>query len=325
MIARQGGTEGIQRLGKMICEAVENTSSNRIKEKWGSIVSNVRETASMGDQTNLYTDMIASFIEAAFLPELLAQGVINEITLNVKGSGSIKIPKDAILTAQDVDEHGAFTESQEGYTSTTIALKWIAARTGLPIPLIRVAAVDLVSHRLGQIGNALAVKVDTDIVEELIKSGTKDDGTYGDNENYNYLTAGQYINYDRLINAISGHKNKNAEPDAILMNPVSWATLMKDAEVKGAIQYSISADGKVIFVENFGGLKILVSSQITTNKIILVDTEKCGYFLRGSGIETWDGREDNTIRIEVVGAMSYGVGIVRPEAVWVIHEDMNEP
>lgn len=321
-----GSKKAVEKLGREIAHSIEN-SDNKVTQKRYEKYSEsyIKETASMGNQTNLYTDMVATFIEEAFEPVLIANGVIKEVTLTVNGTGSIKIPTDSLLTAQDVDEHGDFSEDQTGYSSVTIELKWIAGRTGLPIQLLQLAAVDLIVYRLGQIGKALSRRVDKDIIDELVKAGTKDDSVYGDNDNYKYLTDSDYITFDDLIESIGEHMTLDAKPDVVLMNPTNWATFMKDTDVKGAIRYSISPDGKVAYVNNLGGIRIVITTQVPADTIILVDSTKCGYFLRGSGIETWDGREDNTLRIEVVGAMSYGVGIVRPEAVFVIHEDEDEP
>ena len=64
------------------------------------------------------------------------------------------------------------------------------------------------------------------------------------------------------------------------------------------------------------GLKIVISPQVPDNKLFLIDTARTGYLVKGSNVQTWDGRISSTLAFEVIGAMNYGVGIVQPTSIY---------
>lgn len=326
--------EAVARLGEIIIESVFK-EQKRANEKWRKVFEKLgvtedfitkEATLQKGNNTGVFTTAVAGFIEKAFRPKLIAEGIIKKIPLDMKGHDSIKVPKGENLTAVTVGADGSVTADDKNYGSKTITVDWVGCQTSLTHQLISVGAVDLLADKLEEIGFAISKKVDADILAEIIKAGTKNDSEYGDNSNYSYLGAGNYITYDALVDAMTGHENLNAEPKAIVCNPTDKARILKDSDIKSALAFGTTPEGKIIpSVLEIFDLKLLSTPQMTAGKIALVDTDKLGYFIDATPIETWDGRLQTTIAFEVIGAKAYGVGITRPEATYIIHENADEP
>lgn len=321
-------TTNIEKLGKEVESMIENVERKKLKKKYQPLKEGIEtRKESLDDDSSLYTTMIADFIETAYEPELIAQGLINEVNLPMnQGHDSIKIPIEKRLTAHSISADGSVTEEDDGYDEITIEPDWEGLKTTISEKLVRKGAVDLIGHRLQQIGRAISRKVDEDILEELTKACTKDDDDYDDADNYNYLETSNDITFDAVIDSIADHRDLYAEPDWIVMKPTAWKNLMKDSDMKTAQAYGTST-GNVYEIQQFGALNILVTKQMPEDgpDAMLVDSDEAGYFVDQSDIETWDGRPVGKIATEVIGAKSYGVGIAKQEAMFGIFEDTDEP
>jgi len=330
-------TAQVEMFVKKLARMSYSEEQARANEKWrkvfekigiderGNIVAK-EATLQKGNNTGVYTTAMASFIEKAFRPKLIAEGLIKSLPLDMKGHDSLKLPKGVNLTAEAIGSDGTVTADDQNYGSITITVDWVGCQTSLTHQLQSVGAVDLLTDKLEEIGAAISRKVDTDILAEMIKAFTKDDATYGDNSNYSYLGSGSYVDYAALVDAINAHEDLYGEPDTIVVNPTDKARILKDTDIKAAMAFATTPEGKMLpsTLELFG-LKLVSTPQMTAGKIALVDSKKLGYFIDATPIETWDGRLQTTIAFEVIGAKAYGVGITRPEAVYGIHENADEP
>ncbi|MDD3494192.1 MAG: hypothetical protein PHZ19_11930, partial [Candidatus Thermoplasmatota archaeon] len=189
-----------------------------------------------------------------------------------------------------------------------------------------VGAVDIMADKAEEIGAALARKMDADILAEILAASTKDDSTYGDNSNYTYCGTDKNVSYADLWGAVDGMAALNAEPAAWITNPATRTTIATDTDVKGALAFGTTPQGSIVpMVREICDLPLYVSSQVTANKLHLVDSSRLGYLIDFSDIELWDARLPTKLAFEIIGAKAYGVGIIRPQAVWTIHEKAAEP
>jgi len=321
-------TTQIETLGAEVESMLESADRKKVVEKYKPVKEAIQtKKETLDDDSSLYTDMIADFIEAHYEPNLVAQGIIREVNLpQYQGYDSIKIPKEPQLTADSVSADGSVTERDSGYNEITIEPDWQGLKTTISEKLIRKSAVDLIGERLGTIGKAISRKVDSDILNEMAKACTKDDGDYGDNSNYNYLGSSDNLTFDEVVASIASHRDLDAEPDWMVLTPTAWKNLMQDSDMKTAQAYGTST-GNVYEIQQFGELNILVTTQLSSEDpdALLVDSDGAGYLVDQTDIETWDGRPVGKIATEVIGAKSYGVGIVREEAIFGIFEDTDEP
>lgn len=341
--------ETVAELGREMVEDLQDSDTRpKVKEKWQSVSETFEKVAeedvevsqeNLPDDSSLYSTMIAQFIEDALQPRLVALDVMREINFDLNvGYDSIKIPKDNLLTASDLNSDGTFpSEETTGYDDLTINISWVGAYTSIPAQLLRKSAVDLAAHRLRQIGEAIARKVDSDIITDMTDATDKN-GSYGDNGNYLYggnndgsvnsddgFDSNKEITYDVLVNAQSDMMDNNAMPDVIVTNNQTWGRLMTDADMKDALAFGTTTQGEIPMVQQFGDMRLVPTGQMPSNQTVLVDTDNAGYFVDASGVETFDGRVSNTVQFEVVAIKGYGVGQVRPKALFGIKENTDEP
>lgn len=330
-----GSRDGIGILGKEFVERSfrDEVDSYWCAEKYATNFDNLlskrgysREDLKKADNTALYTTVIASFIEKALRPTLVAEGVIKKVGLNLRGADSIKIPKGEALTATSVGTDGAVGASEVDYGSLTITVDWIGALTTIVHQLLQVSAFDLVADKLEEIGFAIAKKIDTDLVAEILAATTKDDSTYGDNGNYYYLGSSTYIDYDKLVTGMTNFEANEGTPTHLIVHPTDKARILQDADVSSALTFGTTPSGEILpQVRTIFDMKLLTTTQQTAGKITMVQADKLGYYIDASPVETWDGRIPNKIAFEVIGAKCYGVGIPRPKYAYTIHQNADEP
>lgn len=316
--------ETVQMVGETIVEgAKEPDQRESVKEKYSELVEKAeeyKETEAFADDTALYSTLQADMIEEALEPQLLAQDAIRSMDFNLgQGFDSIQIPTGNQLSAVDLNNDGTLSEDTTSYDSVTVSIEWVGVRTTFSHQIVEKAAVDLLAFRLEQAGRAIARRVDSDILTEIEKAGTKGDAEYGDNSNYEY-TGGSDAAYNNVINAIETGIGNDAMLDMAIAAPDVWGALHRDADVKDVLAFTATAEGDFSMVQNFGPLRLMTSSQVTADKALLVDSDRTAMFVDASPVETFDGRVSEAAQFEILAVKGYGVQILQPQSVVVIHE-----
>lgn len=313
------GQENVTKLGKTAYEALKKKGVD-IKEELAKKANVSTEALDIGE-SSLYTTAIAGFIEKRLRPELVAAGVIKSITAPAKGADSIKIPlRSALISASDLGDDGQVSYDSGTYGSTTITMRYSYAAQSITHELLQFANVDLMSEELGEIGDAIARKVDGDIIAAL-KTAT----TSG-NSNLVQLGAGTYVSFDNIVDARKSAKANYAKPDTILMSSETEAAIYKLTEFSGTtIAGSLTRQGEngstFPVLSSVLGMRVVTSEQVDDDDIYLIDTARTGYIVRKNGVEVFDGRRSGYLAFEVIGAHAYGIGIVQPKAVYRIEEN----
>lgn len=322
--------ETVVKIGQTIEEGVKDPDQrNSVKEKYQHLVENAekyRQSEAFSDDTDLYTTLQADMIEEALEPNLLAMDAIRSLDFQLgAGFDSIQIPTGNQLSATTLNSDGTLSEDTTGYDSVSISIEWVGVRTSFGGQIVNKAAVDLLAFRMEQAGRAIARKVDTDILNELEKAGTKGDATYGDNSNYVYTGSGNDATYEDVISVISTGLGNDAALDMGLLSTEVWDSLHKDADLKDVLAFTASADGEFSLVQQFGPLRFMASSQVGADKAIFVDSDRTAMFVDASAVETFDGRVSEAYQFEILAVKAYGVGILQPQSVVVLHQDANQP
>jgi len=322
--------ENVTRISKTIEEGVKAEDQREsVKDKYEELVlkaEEYRNSEAFSDDTDLYSTLQADMIEEALEPMLLAQDAIRSMDFNLgQGFDSIQIPTGNQLSAVDLNADGTLSEDTTDYDGVTISIGWVGVRTTFSHQIVEKAAVDLLAFRLEQAGRAIARRVDSDILEQIEKAGTKGDADYGDNENYVYTGTGNNIAYDDVITAIQTGIENDAILDMGMAGPSVWGNLHKDADVKDVLAFTATAEGDFSLVQNFGPIRLMASSQVTTDKLLLVDSSRNAMFVDASPVETFDGRVSEAAQFEILAVKGYGVKILQPETVVVVHQDADQP
>jgi len=322
--------ETVEKIGETIVEGAKDPKQREsVKDKYEELVSKAEEyknKEAFSDDTDLYSTLQADMIEEALEPQLLAQDAIRSMDFNLgQGYDSIQIPTGNQLSAVDLNADGTLSEDTTDYDAVTISIGWVGVRTTFSHQIVNKAAVDLLAFRLEQAGRAIARRVDEDILTQIEKAGTKGDADYGDNSNYVYAGSGTSISYDNVIDAIQTGIQNDAILDMGLAGPSVWGNLHKDSTVQDVLAFTATAEGDFSLVQNFGPLRLMASSQVSTDKLLLVDSSRNAMFVDASPVETFDGRVSEAAQFEILAVKGYGVKILQPQTVVVVHQDAAEP
>ncbi len=322
--------ETVKMVGETIVEgAKEPAQRESVKTKYEDLVETAedyKESEAFADDTDLYSTLQADMIEEALEPQLLAQDAIRSMDFNLgQGFDSIQIPSGNQLTAVDLNSDGTLSEDTTDYDSITVNIGWVGVRTTFSHQIVEKAAVDLLAYRLEQAGRAIARRVDSDILEQIEKAGTKGDADYGDNENYVYTGSGTDATYDDVIDIIRTGIDNDAMLDMGILSSEVWGTLHKDSDVKDVLAFTATAEGDFSMVQNFGPLRLMATSQVSADKGLFVDSDRTAMFVDASPVETFDGRVSEAAQFEILAVKGYGVKILQPQSVAVLHQQADEP
>lgn len=321
--------ERVADIGQAIVEGAQSHEREEVREKWSAVAEQaeqMRQSEDFSDDADLYTTLQADMIEQALEPQLLGLDAINTIQFELdNGTDSIQVPTGNQLTAVDLDDDGTLSEDTTDYDGKTIDINWVGVRTTFSGQFVNKAKVDLLAYRMEQAGRAIARKVDSDILDEIEKAGTKDDSDYDDNDNYNYLGSSTTVSFTDVIESMAGAADNDAMVDLMVTNPSTWSNFMTDADTIDSINFGTSEAGDVPLVQTLGRLRVFMTSQVSADKALLVDTDRTGVFVDASSVETFDGRVNEAYQFEILAVKAYGVGITQPQSVYVIHENAEEP
>jgi len=309
-------------VGKTIVEGAKNHERKSVREKWEGVTEAYEtQKEAVSDETALYTSLQADIIEEALEPALLGLDAVNTMDLQLnQGVDSIQIPSGTQLEAVDLNADGSLAEDTSSYDPTTVDINWVGVRTTFSGQILDKSRVDLLAFRMEQAGRAIARRVDSDILSEIEDAGSSD-GSYGDNSNYDYLGADSAMGYTDVINAVAGAADNDANVDLMVANPTTWANFMTDSDTVQSTGFGTSEDGEVPMVQQFGPVSVFMTGQVPANKALFVDTERAGMFVDASEVQTFDGRVNENYQFEILAVKAYGVSIVQPETVYVVHEE----
>ena len=274
------------------------------------------EDLTFPNNTALYTTIVRNIVERAFRPLLVMNEIIKTITVNPSGVSDIKFPISALRTAIALPASGVLPDpTNDNYTDQEIELTWIYSYEVITIQLIQQGIIDIVQDQMFELGDALARKVDSDIVTAIETASPDTDA------NSNYTLLSSTLDYDGLVDGIMACINNFALPDAVVTNPLTWANFLKSSDIVTALGYNSNDKGSVFpRIQDFLGLKIVLTTQASANNLYIVDTNRCKYLVEGSAIQMLDGRKSGTVNWEIIGLKLYGVKVIQPEAVYRLVE-----
>lgn len=341
------GNRRIRRWGRKLVEALvdgqptSNKHAKRMREKFREagitskeslykIADNTpgayraAEDLQFGNNSVLYTTAVASFIEKELRSELISRDVIKTLQLQ-PGRDDIDIPKGNNKTATAVSDDGSVSLDSYDYGSKNIQTDLYGVRDIITHELMQVTNVDLIADNLEEIGRAIAKKED-DLIQSELQDATDPTGSYGDNSNYNYLGSATSITFDNLIAGIHSAKGNKMDPTDIVAGVGVMSQLEQNDEFSDAMQYASRPSGDYIpETMTFRSLTVHESKQVADDSLFIVDRNRLGYFVEGSGVDMWDDRINGKAAFEVIGVKRFGVGLSLPTAVYGIHQKEDKP
>ena len=313
--------------GKKLVEMASKRGYN-VKEMF-----RFREDVTTSNSAALYTTALASVVRENVEPNLVALELLqmNTDLMDGGGKGAIKLPKDQRITAAVVAEGGTVTYTGVGYTSITVTAEKRVAASKVTWEMVKRGMASTIVLEANRIGKAIARKIDSDIltaVENVVSAA-----------NSNRLATGganTRVSYSLLTTAIGSFTANDYVFRYILLHPNDYAALLGDTDFKTAVltQPVIQTvggvqggsrpyyqDGGTNYVPPaiyFHGAKVIVTSQVTDGVTLLVDSEELGTFCKETDVEVVDGRLPGSVDTEIIGLISFGVGIQNVAAVYGI-------
>jgi hypothetical protein len=310
-----------QEFGTSLCESAGKLIINDMKKKGINFKEALRykEDITLTTGAALYVTALASVIREAVEPNLQA---LETLQLNTDlmyggGKGAIKLPKEQRVTAAEVAEGGAVTYTGTGYTSITVTPTKKVAASKITWEMIKRGMVSMVVSEANRIGKALARKVDSDILTGETAVITAANG--------NRIATGgatTRVSYNNLIDARALLEAQDFQATHLYLHPTDYAALCKDTDFqealyRGTVNVSSGNDSAKIFprIEYFGAQKIVITSQITSGTSMFIDANEAGTFVKETDVEIVDGRLPGYLDTEVIGVISYGIGIQNVSAI----------
>ena len=178
-------------------------------------------------------------------------------------------------------------------------------------------------------GKAIARKLDADILSSIVagvpSANTVNTGAVG--------TAPSYAN---LLDAIAELRTAYStttdgtqipfgfKPTHMVINPTTWGKLKQDTDVKNMTYRAVVTEGKPLSYaanpEYFDNAKVFQTPQIAAGNVLFVDAENLGQLIKESDIEVYEGRLPGSPDIEVIALMSYGIGLLYPQASALVRQ-----
>jgi len=283
-----------------------------------------KEDVTTSNSSALFTTILASVVRETVEPNLVALEFLqmNTDLMEGGGKGAIKLPKDERITAAIVAEGGTITYTSTGYSSITVTAEKRVAASKITWEMVKRGMASTIVLEANRIGKALARKIDSDIltgIENVISAA-----------NGNRLATGgaaTRISYALLAQAIGTFTANDFVFRYLVLHPNDYAALLGDTDFKNAVltqpviqqvggvqggSRPYFQDGGTAYVPPalyFHGAKVIVTSQITDGTTLLIDSEELGTFCKETDVEVVDGRLPGSVDTEIIGLISFGLGI----------------
>jgi len=239
---------------------------------------------------------------------------INEDLVRTRGR-SIVVGRRTTLTAASVGEGAklsAVDVSTLDYTANTITPTKVGTHAQITQEAIMGSELNLIRDAITEAGIALAQKEDEDILTALLTSSNTinavSEGTWSVGDNA----------YKIIVKAVTTIKAAKWAPKFLLIHPdglkgILLSTMFIDASKYGSNEPILNGEiGKI------AGLKILVSTNMTSTKAVVIDPERAAWMAirRHVDMKRWDNPDTDSI--ELYFYVEYGVALTDTAACVVI-------
>jgi len=178
----------------------------------------------------------------------------------------LKVPRAKLSKAYEVAEGAEIPVGTEDYDSVTLTPKKYGVRPLISREMVEDAEWDIIEYQLAEAGRAMA-DLET---EKIITQMTSDAG--------NTVAAGTSgtLAYNDVVNILKECLTDNFTPDALAVHPSELADLLKDTAIQKAMEWggpAVAPSGKVA---NLLGMKVLVSTKVSSGTALVVDSKHAG-------------------------------------------------
>ncbi len=181
----------------------------------------------------------------------------------------------SLTPVSGIPRGAAFPQAFPSWTKSTAYMKKVGLATEVLWEDRITNNIDVIARSLERVGDAVVKSVDSSI-ETALRTGAGN--TVAASATWNNATRSSRIPHEDIFKAIDAIIQDNYDPDFIMMNPTNFAYFASNDYVLD----SYDATGPSVLgtgdLGNFAGLRVLKSSQMTLNTVLVGKAKTCGTY-----------------------------------------------
>jgi len=236
---------------------------NEMRQKIGEFLRNNRLQEILLSDASQATAKVLDVVWEAAKPNLVGREIAVVIA---QDAPSIKIPRAKLSKAYEVAEGAEIPVGTEDYDSVTLTPEKYGVRPLISREMVEDAEWDVIEYQLAEAGRAMADLETETIVSKMIS----------DAGNSVAATTSGTLAYGDVVNILKECLIDNFAPDVLVIHPSELADLLKDTSIQKAMEWggpAVAPSGKVA---SLLGMRVLVSTKVTSGTAIVVDSKHAG-------------------------------------------------
>ena len=324
------GTGLAQEAGKLLAEAFVVNNSEKAIESLKEANINISESYNgnfseavrlqeditssnaSGSYVNLLAKTIATSVDVA-MADVLELVEVNDDMVNNPGHGAYQFPRIMPTIAKEISEGQVVNTWNEGVDEITLVPKTYGTGVAMTRKILKRGHPKLMQYILKKAVDAVKSKMISDIVNGLAV-GAGDTQTGG-------------VSYDNCIDGIAKLESEETSAGVpygftcthLVMNKTNFAALQKDTDYLQQLAFTSVATGPTVArpIKFFGEAKVVTTPYLDSANALglFVDANNAAVLIKGSEIETYEGRINGRVDDEVIVVTDYVLGLIFPKGV----------
>ncbi len=179
---------------------------------------------------------------------------------------SIKVPRAKLSKAYEVAEGAEIPVGTESYEGVSLTPKKYGIRPLISREMVEDSEWDVIEYQLAEAGRAMADLETEKIVSQMISDA---------GNSVSAATSGT-LAYGDVVNILKECLIDNCSPDVLAIHPSELADLLKDSAIQKAMDWGGSAVAPSGKVPMLLGMRVLVSTKVTSGTALVVDSKHAG-------------------------------------------------
>jgi len=236
---------------------------HELREKMDKALADQRLRETLLSDSSQAVAKVLDIVWEAAKPNLIGRELVQVMA---KDAPSIKIPRAKLSKAYEVAEGAEIPIGTEDYDSVTLTPKKYGVRPLISREMVEDAEWDVIQYQLAEAGRAMA-DIET---EKIITQMINDAGN-----SVAAATSGT-LAYADVADIIKEMMTDNYSPDVMAIHPTEFADLLKDTAIQKAMDWGGPAVAPTGRIATLLGMRILVSTKVTSGTALVVDSKHAG-------------------------------------------------
>jgi HK97 family phage major capsid protein len=275
---------------------------NELRQKIGQFLRNNRLQEILLSDASQATAKVLDVVWEAAKPNLIGREIAVVIA---QDAPSIKIPRAKLSKAYEVAEGAEIPIGTEDYDSITLTPKKYGVRPLISREMVEDAEWDVIEYQLAEAGRAMADLETEAIVAQMISDAGNSVAA---------VTSGT-LAYGDVVNILKESLIDNFTPDVLVIHPSELADLLTDTAIQKAMEWGGSPVAPTGKVANLLGMRMLVSTKVTSGTALVVDSKHAGvlFVRRDITAEDYEDPVKDLAGVSITARWAYAT--LRTEAI----------